>query len=110
MNFPGTSQDFPFGRDTMVFKVAGKMFALMNVTQWMQGDEKMNLKCDPERARELREQYQSITPGYHMNKKHWNTVSVNEGELSEEEMFTLIDHSYACVVHTLSKTVQRELV
>ena len=110
MNFPGTSQDFPFGQDTMVFKVAGKIFALVNVTRWMHGEEKMNLKCDPERARKLREEYQSVTSGYHMNKRHWNTVSVNEGELSKTDIFELIDHSYQCVVHKLPKTVQRQLV
>lgn len=103
MNFPGAGQDFPFDQETMTFKVAGKMFALVNVNWWMDGNQKMNLKCDPKRARKLRERYESVTPGYHMNKKHWNTVNINDGELSESEIFELIDHSYDLVVKKLTK-------
>lgn len=109
-DFPGTSQDFPFDQETMVFKVRGKMFALVNVTWWMDGNQKMNLKCDPGRALELREQYESITPGYHMSKKHWNTVGVNDGELDQDQIFEMIDHSYELVVKNLPKKDQEGLL
>ncbi len=86
------TESFPFGDDTLVFKVDGKIFALVN----LEGDLSINLKCDPGYAIELRERYQSVTPGYHMNKKHWNTVSI-DGSVPDREIFHWIDHSYDLV-------------
>ena len=85
----GADESFPFGEDTLVFKVAGKIFALVN----LDGDLSINLKCDPAFAIELRERYSSVTPGYHMNKKHWNTVLM-DGSIPDKEIFSWIDHSY----------------
>jgi predicted DNA-binding protein (MmcQ/YjbR family) len=83
------TEGFPFGEDTLVFKVKGKIFALANLA----GDLSINLKCDPLHALELREKYSSVTPGYHMNKKHWNTVML-DGSVPDKEVFLWIDHSY----------------
>lgn len=102
---PGTSEGFPFGGSTLVFKVIGKMFALMDIDK---EDLTMNLKCDPERAIILRDEYSEIIPGWHMNKKHWNTVQMY-GLLSEKMIYELIDHSYQLVVDSLSKA-QKELL
>ena len=85
----GTTETFPFGEDTLVFKAAGKIFALVN----LDGDLSINLKCDPAFAIDLRERYSSVIPGYHMNKKHWNTVMLN-GSVPDKEIFSWIDHSY----------------
>ena len=90
---PGTTESFPFDQNTLVFKVMDKMFALADVDQFIS----MNLKCDPERAVKLREQYEEVIPGYHMNKKHWNTVVI-DGVLSDEFLYELIDHSYELIV------------
>lgn len=85
----GVTESFPFDDETLVFKVKGKIFALVN----LEGDLSVNLKCDPSRALELRERYPSVTPGYHMNKKHWNTVMI-DGSVNDKEVFSWIDHSY----------------
>lgn len=82
----------PFGDDTLVFKTDGKIFALAN----LDGDPTVNLKCDPALAMELREHYSSVIPGYHMNKKHWNTILL-DGSISDKEVFAWIDHSYNLV-------------
>ena len=84
-----STESFPFGDDTLVFKVNDKIFALVN----LDGDLSINLKCDPALALEIRERYASVTPGYHMNKKHWNTVMLN-GSVPDKEIFSWIDHSY----------------
>jgi predicted DNA-binding protein (MmcQ/YjbR family) len=86
------TEGFPFGEDTLVFKVKGKIFALAN----LDGDLSVSLKCDPARAIELREKYSSVTPGYHMNKKHWNTINL-DGSVPDKEVFSWIDHSYNLV-------------
>jgi predicted DNA-binding protein (MmcQ/YjbR family) len=86
---PGTSEGFPFGDDTLVFKVKGKMFLLAN----LDGELSLNLKCDPETALELRETYPSVLPGYHMNKKYWNTVKI-DGSIPDNIIYGWIDHSY----------------
>lgn len=99
----GTTEDCPFGPDTLVFKVKGKMFALCSISEF--GD--VNLKCDPERAEELREQYEQINPGFHMNKTHWNTVTL-EG-LSKSLIHDLIDHSYSLVKDSLPKKIREAL-
>lgn len=85
----GSTESFPFGDDTLVFKVNGKIFALVN----LDGDLSINLKCDPALALELREHHRSVTPGYHMNKKHWNTVTL-DGSVPDKEVLSWIDHSY----------------
>lgn len=101
---PFSEESFPFDQEHVVFKVKAKMFALFSVEQF----KSINLKCDPERAIELREQFTSVQPGYHMNKKHWNTVVVND-DLSDKEVLKLIDHSYELVVKSLPKKIQNEL-
>lgn len=93
---PGVTEEFPFDDVTLVFKVMGKMFALTN----LEGDWSLALKCDPDRAIELREQFPAIQPGYHMNKIHWNTVMM-DGSLSPKLILELIDHSYQLVVAKL---------
>jgi predicted DNA-binding protein (MmcQ/YjbR family) len=84
-----TTESFPFGDDTLVFKIDGKIFALVNLN----GDLSINLKCEPSFAIELRERYPSVIPGYHMNKKHWNTIQL-DGSVPDKEIFAWIDHSY----------------
>ncbi|MEM7361839.1 MAG: MmcQ/YjbR family DNA-binding protein [Bacteroidota bacterium] len=88
----GSELCFPFGEDHMVFKVGGKIFALAPMVPF----ERINLKCDPERALELRGMYASIIPGWHMNKKHWNSILL-DGTLSDKIIYDLIDHSYDLV-------------
>ncbi|MBA2433919.1 MAG: MmcQ/YjbR family DNA-binding protein [Chthoniobacterales bacterium] len=83
----------PFGQDTLVFKVAGKMFALASLDDI---PPRVNLKCDPERALDLRDRYEEVQPGYHMNKKHWNTVVLSE-KIPDPELRAMIDHSYDLV-------------
>jgi predicted DNA-binding protein (MmcQ/YjbR family) len=104
LSLPATTESFPFDEQTLVFKVAGKMFALVDVDQF----ESINLKCEPERAAQLREQYEAVLPGYHMNKKHWNTVLLN-GSLPNKLLKELITHSYQLVVAGLPKRVREEL-
>lgn len=96
---PAVTEGFPFDEHTLVFKVMNKMFALTG----LEGDPPfVNLKCDPERAIELREQYEDIQPGYHMNKAQWNSVYFSDG-LPRDLVLELIDHSYELVVRGLSK-------
>lgn len=106
MQKKGVTEEFPFGEDTLVFKVMGKMFALTSLSA---EDFRVNLKCDPERAVELRDEYESVIPGYHMNKTHWNTVYFEGGELSNEELFELINHSYELIVASLPKKTRMQL-
>lgn len=101
---PGVTEHFPFDEVTLVFKVMGKMFALTN----LDGETSMNLKCDPEKAIELREQFDDIVPGYHMSKVHWNTVYVGRG-LSDVFLKELIDESYRLVVASLPKKTRQLL-
>lgn len=98
---PGTSEDTPFDKNTLCFKVGGKIFALTDMDLF----ESVNLKCDPERAIELREQTQGILPGYHMNKKHWNTVLVN-GLVADPLILELVDHSYYLVFKSLPQKLK----
>ena len=102
---PGATETYPFGEDTLVFKVGGKMFALSGFETI---PPRMNLKCDPERAIALREEYPSVLPGYHMNKKHWNTV-IFDGSLPDDLARELIDHSYDLVVSSLPQKAREEL-
>jgi len=90
---PGAEESFPFGEETLVFKVHNKIFLLTGLnSQPLQ----FNAKCDPEYAIELRERYSCVQPGYHMNKKHWNTIVI-DGSLSSKQLQELIDHSYNLV-------------
>lgn len=100
----GVTESFPFDEVTLVFKVMNKMYALTN----LDGELSINLKCDPERAIRLREQYSSVLPGYHMNKNHWNTVMI-DGAISNKLLEEWIDHSYDLIVKSLPKKVQEEL-
>lgn len=98
----GVTEHFPFDEDTLVFKVGGKMFCLASLKKFEEGEPFLNLKCNPERAIELREKYESIKPGYHMSKVHWNSVYV-KGDVSNKMIIDLINHSYDLVFMSLSK-------
>ena len=105
----GVTAHFPFDDVTLVFKVMGKMFLLTGLGSWENGAPKINLKCAPEKAIELRESYEDITAGWHMSKKHWNTVALNTGTISDDFAAELINHSYDLVVKGLTKKMQQEL-
>ncbi len=101
---PAAVEDFPFDVRTAVFKVAGKMFLLCDPT----GDPlRFNVKCEPERALMLRDVFDAVIPGYHMNKRHWNTVIV-DGTIPDDDLRAFIDHSYDLVLAGLSRAVRRE--
>ncbi len=100
----GVSESFPFGNETLVFKVANKIFLLADLNQPIS----FNVKCDPEKAIILREKYSEVIPGYHMNKNHWNTVYYN-GSLSEKQVYEMIDHSYNLVLNSLPKLLQNQI-
>lgn len=104
----GVTEHFPFDEDTLVFKVGGKMFSLSSLSQWEKGDPSINLKCDPERAVDLRAEYEGIEPGYHMSKVHWNTIAVNS-DVPAKLLRELIDHSYELVFKSLTKKLQAEI-
>ncbi len=100
----GVTEEFPFGNETLVYKVMGKLFALTGVDNF----ESINLKCDPEEGVLLREKYDAVQPGYHMNKKHWNTVML-DGSLTDKLVFKLIDDSYNLVAAGLTKANKKAL-
>jgi predicted DNA-binding protein (MmcQ/YjbR family) len=100
---PGATEGTPFGEDVLVFKVGGKMFALAALDEV---PARVNLKCDPDLALELRDRYEQVRPGYHMNKKHWNTVEIDSG-IPEAELRKMIDHSYELVVKRLPKSTAK---
>lgn len=100
----GVTEEFPFDQVVLVFKVKGKMFALTDTDEF----ESINLKCDPEIAAELRERYPAVLPGYHMNKKHWNTLLM-DGSLPDKLIKKWIDDSYELVVKGLPKKLKEEL-
>jgi predicted DNA-binding protein (MmcQ/YjbR family) len=105
LSLPATEETTPFGPDVLVYKVAGKMFATAGL-----GNEvgRMNLKCDPERALALRDEWEAIQPGYHMSKKHWNTL-IFDRTLPDKLIRDLIDHSYQLVVSGLPKKTREML-
>jgi predicted DNA-binding protein (MmcQ/YjbR family) len=108
LNKPGAAEGTPFGPDVLVFKVGGKIFAIAALDEV---PATVNLKCDPDLALDLRDRYAEVRPGYHMNKKHWNTVEIDRG-VPAVELRRMIDHSYELVVKTLPKaarTNQRRL-
>ena len=98
------TEDTPFDEDTLCFKVGGKIFAIIDISFF----QSVNLKCDPEWAMELRERYGGILPGYHMNKKHWNTVSF-DGSIPDPFILELVDHSYELVFSSLSKKIKDQI-
>lgn len=102
---PEAEEAFPFGPDAAVYNVQGKMFALVFERK---GHLCINLKCDPQQAIELRDVFSAVTPGYHMNKTHWNTVTL-DGSLPGGEIERMIDHSYSQVVRTLKRAVRTGL-
>jgi predicted DNA-binding protein (MmcQ/YjbR family) len=104
----GATEHFPFDEDTLVFKVGNKVFALTSLQRWEKNEPAANLKCDPERAQELRAEYDEINPGFHMNKVHWNTITLN-GNLPTAFVKELIDHSYELVFKSLTKKIQNEI-
>jgi predicted DNA-binding protein (MmcQ/YjbR family) len=106
MSLPWVTQSFPFDESTLVFKVGGKIFALLDVDDFAG----VNLKCDPERAVELRDKYEGVNPGYHMNKVHWNTVVPEPLSDVETKLFwELLLHSYDLVRGSLTKKAQAEI-
>lgn len=105
----GVTEHFPFDEETLVFKVRGKMFCLTSLKEWENGTPSLNLKCDPERAEELRSEYEAIIPGWHMSKKHWNTVAFNS-DVSDKMIRELINHSYELVFNSLTKKNQKEII
>ena len=105
----GVTEHFPFDEDALVFKVGGKMYALSSLNGWEKGTPSINLKCDPERAEELRAEFDDIKPGYHMSKVHWNTVSLH-GDVTDKMVRELIDHSYDLVFKSLTKKIQTEII
>jgi predicted DNA-binding protein (MmcQ/YjbR family) len=105
LNKPHATEGTPFGPDVLVFKVGGKMFALAALDEV---PTRANLKCDPDLALELRDRYGQVTPGYHMNKKHWNTVEI-ESEIPITELRKMIDHSYELVTKSLPKAERKKL-
>ena len=96
---PSATEGTPFGPDVLVFKVSGKMFALAALDEL---PTTVNLKCDPDLALDLRDRYEQVRPGYHMNKKHWNTVEIESG-IPDAELRKMIDHSYELVIKRLPK-------
>ena len=101
----GATEGTPFGETVLVFKVAGKIFALAALDEI---PATVNLKCDPDLALALRDRYEQVQPGYHMNKKHWNTVEIDSG-VPEAELRKMIEHSYDLVVRALPKTQRDQL-
>ena len=103
---PHVTEGTPFGETVLVFKVGGKMFALVALDEI---PARANLKCDPDLALELRDRYEQVQPGYHMNKKHWNTVEI-EGGIPAAELHKMIDHSYELVVKSLPRAQRAKLL
>ena len=104
LSLPYTTEAFPFDQNTLVFKVGGKIFALLDLDNF----DSVNLKCDPEEALELRESYTAISGGYHMNKKHWNTIQINL-DVDDKLLLQLTEKSYKLVFNSLPKKVINEL-
>jgi predicted DNA-binding protein (MmcQ/YjbR family) len=102
---PGSVEDYPFGDEVAVFKVVGRIFALVSLGS---APGSVSLKCDPDLAAGLRAQYAAITPGFHLNKRHWNTVAL-DGSLPDDELLGLIDHSYELVVARLTRAQRDRL-
>lgn len=106
LNKPEAIEDFPFGPEVAAYKVRGKIFALIGMEN---NETRINLKCDPAEAEQLRMVFDAVLPGYHMNKKHWNTVIVN-GSIPDSEVKRMIDHSYALIAKKLGKSASHLLI
>ncbi|MCE3258430.1 MAG: hypothetical protein K0S12_71 [Bacteroidetes bacterium] len=106
LSLKGTEESFPFDEDTLVFKVGGKMFLLLDLVS---SPPAFNVKCEPQEALELREKYPAVQPGYHMNKKHWNTVNC-DGSVSKKLLNSWIEKSYALVVQSLPKSARNKFL
>jgi predicted DNA-binding protein (MmcQ/YjbR family) len=104
LSLSGSTEDTPFDEDTLVFRVHGKIFALTSISK----NDAVNLKCDPELSVELREKYNAVVPGFHMNKTHWNTVIFNL-DLNDHELMKLVQHSYELIRASLPKKIRDEL-
>lgn len=104
----GAEESFPFDATTLCFRVMGKIFALMPTDTPPGQLETINLKCDPSWAQILRQTYPAVQPGYHMNKQHWNTVTL-DGSISDDEIYEMIDHSYTLIVKALKRTDREKL-
>jgi predicted DNA-binding protein (MmcQ/YjbR family) len=109
LNKNGVTEHFPFDDDTLVFKVGGKIFCLTSLSGWEKGSPSLNLKCNPEKAIELRAAYEAVKSGYHMNKIHWNTVSCNQ-DVNDKMLVELLSHSYDLVFNSLTKKAQQEVL
>ena len=105
LSLPHVEECTPFGPDVLVYKVGGKLFALTEPDEF---PARMNLKCDPDRAIELRDEHEGIIPGYHMNKRHWNTI-ILDGSVPSKLVRELIDHSYTLVTASLPSKARKEL-
>jgi predicted DNA-binding protein (MmcQ/YjbR family) len=103
LSLPATEESFPFDESTLVFKVKGKIFALTDVDLFTS----VNLKCEPEKALELRDRYEAVQPGYHMNKKHWNTIQI-DGSIPDSILLGWTKDSYDLVVASLPRKIRRE--
>jgi len=101
LNKPLVTESLPFDDDTLVLKVAGKMFCLISLDENLS----INIKCDPEKAVELRERYPAVLPGYHMNKKHWNTINI-DGSIDDDLLKQWIDNSYELIWNSLPKKIR----
>jgi predicted DNA-binding protein (MmcQ/YjbR family) len=98
------TEELPFDENTLVFKVAGKIFAITDIDKF----KSINLKCDPDKAEDLRARYNAVQPGYHMNKKHWNTI-INNSDVNDTLLKQWIDESYELVIKGLPKKIKQEL-
>lgn len=107
---PAAEKSFPFGPEAEVYKLEGKIFALFSQTKDVNGKvvERVNLKCEPEQALILRDIFNAVVPGYHMNKKHWNTVLL-DGSIPRSELERMLDHSYTLIFESLKNTVKKSL-
>lgn len=108
LSLNSVTETFPFDEETLVFKVAGKMFCLTSLKGWEEGTPSLNLKCDKERCLELRAEYEAIKPGFHMNKNYWNTVKLH-ADVNDKMIWELIRHSYEEVVKGLPKKLRSTL-
>jgi predicted DNA-binding protein (MmcQ/YjbR family) len=103
---PGSAEDYPFGEEVAVFKLASRMFALVSLAP---ASASVSLKCDPGLAASLRDRYPAIDPGYHLNKRHWITVTL-DGSVPDEEVLELVDHSYDLVLAGLTRAQRNQLI
>ena len=104
----GVTEEFPFDQETLAFKVGGKIFCLTGLDSWESGNPAINLKCNPEKAIAIRQEYEAVVPGYHMSKVHWNTVAINQ-DASDKLVLEWLQDSYNLVFASLTKKIQKEI-